>query len=127
MKALIIIAHGSRKAESNNEVVCLAEDLESSGQSGFDLVTCAFNQFGTPTTVNMIDRLAEAGFTDITVLPYFIASGSHVTSDIPETVRVASVKYPAVSFRITPHFGAFRGIKELIIRELAETYTDLQR
>lgn len=121
MKALLILAHGSRKKESNDEVVNLAEDLDQAGKSGFDKVLCAFNQFSEPSAEHQIEALAGLGASSITVLPYFIAAGSHVVTDIPALVREASNRHPGIAFRVTPHFGAFRGVKELIVNELSES------
>lgn len=125
MKALLILAHGSRKKESNDEVMSLAQELDSSGQSGYDRVLCAFNQFSDPSAESQIEVLAAMGATRITVLPYFIAGGSHVVSDIPELVREASKKHPSIAFHITAHFGAFKGVKDLIVQELSMVDRDV--
>lgn len=125
MKALLIVAHGSRKKESNDEVMSLAQELDSSGRSGYDRVLCAFNQFSDPSAESQIEALAAMGATRITVLPYFIAGGSHVVSDIPELVREASTRHPGIAFHITAHFGAFNGVKDLIIQELSVVDRDV--
>lgn len=119
MKALLIVAHGSRKKESNEEVLRLAEDLDNTRDSGFDKVLCAFNQFSKPSVEDQIEALAGLGASSITVLPYFIAAGSHVVMDIPALVKVAEHRYPGVTFKLTPHFGAFQGVKSLIVSEIS--------
>lgn len=119
MKALLILAHGSRKKESNEEVQRLAADLDKAGDSGFDKVLCAFNQFSTPSAEDQIEILVGMGASHITVLPYFIAAGSHVMTDIPELVKAAEQTYSGVTFKMTPHFGAFKGVKALIVNELS--------
>lgn len=118
MKALLILAHGSRKKESNDEILALARELNERPGKPFDKVLCAFNQFSGPTAGEQIKVLAEQGVRDITVLPYFIAAGSHVVSDIPELVREAARTYPDIRFHVTPHLGAFKGIQNLILSEL---------
>jgi sirohydrochlorin ferrochelatase len=115
MNALLIVAHGSRKKESNDEVIQLARDLDAIEESPFDRVLCAFNQFSGPTVDDQIAELAGQGITDITVLPYFIAAGSHVVTDIPERVDQARERYPAIRFNLAQHLGAFTGIKRLIL------------
>lgn len=119
MNALLVLAHGSRKKESNDEVIRLAMELDNHPGSGFDKVLCAFNQFSDPSAAQQIEVLVRMGATKITVLPYFIAAGSHVLTDIPELVNEARRVYPGVSFHLSPHFGAFRGVKDLILNELA--------
>ncbi|MBU1168819.1 MAG: CbiX/SirB N-terminal domain-containing protein [Proteobacteria bacterium] len=119
MKALLILAHGSRKKESNDEVYQLAKSLDDLDDSGFDFVLCAFNQFSSPSAEDQIQVLFEKGVKKIIVLPYFIAAGSHVLTDIPELVRKAKENYPEVLFQVSPHFGAFKGVKNLILSELS--------
>ncbi|GAB6097362.1 hypothetical protein JCM14469_36160 [Desulfatiferula olefinivorans] len=120
MHALLVVAHGSRAKESNEEVIRLAESLNRRPDSGFDTVICAFNQFSEPTAEQQIRVLADRGATTITVLPYFIAAGSHVRVDLPELVETARSAYPQIRFRLSPHFGAFRGVADLIVGELSE-------
>lgn len=118
MKALLILAHGSRKKESNDEIVRLARALDEHPDTSFDKVLCAFNQFSGPTAPEQIKVLADEGVTHITVFPYFIAAGSHVVSDIPELVKDARKTYPRIKFDVSPHLGAFKGIQHLILSEL---------
>ncbi len=118
MKALLILAHGSRKKESNDEVVKLAESLDRTENSGFGKVLCAFNQFSEPSAERQIDILAGLGATHITILPYFIAGGSHVTEDIPRLADEARQNHPGIDFKVTAHLGAFEGVKDLIMREV---------
>jgi sirohydrochlorin ferrochelatase len=120
MNALLILAHGSRQKESNDEIVRLAKELDESGDTGFDTVICAFNQFSPPTAQEQIRRLVDSGVQKITILPYFIAGGSHVKTDIPELIQEAGTIHPHVQFILTPHFGAFKGIKDVIISELSK-------
>ena len=123
MNALLILAHGSRKKESNEEVLRLAEELDRTVGTGFDKVLCAFNQFSSPSAEQQIKVFSELGARRITVLPYFIAAGSHVLSDIPQLVDEAKKIYPDIVFQISPHFGAFKGVKNLIVHELSEITT----
>jgi sirohydrochlorin ferrochelatase len=120
MKALLILAHGSRQKESNDEVMKLAEDLDGRRDSGFSKVLCAFNQFSSPTAEEQIDALVNLGAESVTVLPYFIAAGSHVKTDIPDLVKTAESKHPGVVFILAPHFGAFKGVRDLIVTELSD-------
>ena len=119
MNALLLLAHGSRKKESNDEIIRLAKTLDETPDKGFDKVICAFNQFSPPSAEEQIKQLAVMGATKITVLPYFIAAGSHVLTDIPELVHAAQIQYPGILFQVSPHFGAFNGVKNLILSELS--------
>lgn len=122
MKALLIVAHGSRKRESNEEIFHLAQELGKKAHGDFNVVKAAFIQFTTPLVPDVIGELAEKGVTEMTVLPYFIAGGSHVTSDIPELIADARKAYPKITFTLTTHLGKFEGMVAFILSQIAEKY-----
>lgn len=117
MKVLLVISHGSRKKESNEEIVALEKKMNENIGAGFDRVSCAFLQFANPLFHERVEELVKAGASQITVFPYFIAAGSHVITDIPMLIRVAAEKYPNVRFTTTPHLGKLKGITQLIFSE----------
>lgn len=119
MKALLIIAHGSRKKEYNEEIRRLVKDMEQSEFNRFDFVKCAFNQFAEPTFHEQIEALVNSGATHIKVLPYFIAAGGHVSQDIPELIEGARKDHPSIHIESTPHLGKFSGIIKMILEEVS--------
>lgn len=118
MNGLLIVAHGSRKPESNQEVFELTTRIEAMAAGDFDLVRCAFMQFADPTFEAQVESLVAYGADTIVVFPYFIGSGSHVTADIPALVEAAVDRHPDVSIRVTPHLGNMDGIQELILEQV---------
>lgn len=118
MKALLIVAHGSRKKESNDEIAHLSEKIRTKAPDSFDLVSYAFIQFATPLVPDVIDQLVEDGAKEMIVMPFFIAAGSHVAQDIPQFIDKARKKYPDVTFSLTRHLGKFEGIIDLILSEV---------
>lgn len=119
MKALLIVAHGSRKKESNEEVLDLAGSLDKKARGSFDVVRGAFIQFTTPLVSDVISELVKKGMTEVTVLPYFIAGGSHVTDDIPTVIADARIAYPEITFRLTNHLGKFKGLADFILAQVS--------
>ncbi len=116
MQALIIMAHGSRRLESNQEVEALAVRLLKN--SKFDLVSAAFLELAGPSLPDQIEHMVEAGADTITIFPFFLAPGTHVSRDIPELVRGAETVYPQVKIRLAEHLGAIPGLDELILNSL---------
>ncbi len=115
LKALLLVAHGSRRAASNKEVEILANALTLRATDQYDIVKAAFLELTTPTIEEAITECVEAGATTITILPYFLNSGIHVTTDIPNIVNQASAKYPHILINITPHFGQSEQMVELLL------------
>ena len=118
MKALLLVAHGSRKQSSNAEVAELAQKIASKNHS-FDLVNHGFLELTAPKAFDAIAELVQQGATEMTVLPYFLAAGHHVVSDFPEIMDKAQQDFPAVTFKLLPHLGAMEGMAQWII-ELSE-------
>jgi sirohydrochlorin ferrochelatase len=118
MKALLIIAHGSRRKDSNDEVCRLADRIRENSGPAFKSVTCAFLEISSPQVDSAIADLADEGVTEITVFPYFLAAGSHVFNDIPRIIEEQKERYPTIHFEILPHLGALQGISTLILNHI---------
>ena len=116
MKALLLIAHGSRRESSNDEIRALAVQLRDNPR--FDLVECAFLEMTGPTILQCGGKLAAAGATEIVVLPYFLAAGNHVATDIPVEVALIKQRHQSLKITIAPHLGAATGIGQLIHHHL---------
>jgi sirohydrochlorin ferrochelatase len=119
MKALLIVAHGSRREESNQEVRDLSQRFAKS-QKEFDFVDSAFLEIADPSIPGGLERCIERGAQEIVVLPHFLAAGRHVIKDIPAEVAPIKSRYPHVSFRITPHLGASSIMVDAML-DLAQT------
>jgi len=118
MKALLIISHGSRRADSNNEVFRLTEELRTKSGATIPLVACAFLEIAEPKVQAAIDGLVADGATDILVFPHFLAAGTHVARDIPRELETAGARHPNLTFTLLPHLGALPGLSSLILKML---------
>lgn len=106
MPSLLIIAHGSRRAASNDEVRVLSEVVRAQPGQAYDHVETAFLELAEPSIPDGLSALAARGATEIVAFPYFLAAGTHVAQDIPEAIAAFAVTHPAVKVRLTPHLGA---------------------
>ena len=117
MNALIILAHGSRREESNNEIKVLARDVKSIAKGKFDLVDYAYLEVVEPDLCQAIKNVINAGATEVIVFPYFLNSGNHVKRDIPAMVETAINTYPNCKFKMTECIGMYKGMPELILQQ----------
>jgi sirohydrochlorin ferrochelatase len=115
MKALLVIAHGSRRAESNDEVRQLTEILALRAQDEFPIVRCGFLELAEPSIPDGIELCVQAGASEVVVLPYFLSAGRHVVTDIPHDVRGKQEQYPQVNIRIAPYLGAHDRVSDLLL------------
>jgi len=118
MQALLLIAHGSRREASNQEVRELAKRLEQMIEGQFDLVEPAFLELAEPDIRSGIGRCVQAGARHVTAVPYLLSAGRHVAKDIPDELEVARLLYPDIRIVQTDYLGMHQGIAGLIL-ELA--------
>jgi sirohydrochlorin ferrochelatase len=118
MKALLVVAHGSRRNESNEEVRRLANRIKENAGPAFDLVANAFLEISSPQVDSALADLIDAGATEIKVFPYFLSAGTHVVNDIPRLIQEAKGAHPSIHIEILPHMGALHGIGTMILNQL---------
>jgi len=115
MKALLLVAHGSRRAESNQEVEELTERLRARAGERFAWVGHAFLELAQPSIPEAVAEAAAAGAREVLVLPYFLSAGRHVVKDIPEEVAIALRRHPQLHVQVAPYLGAMAGVSELLL------------
>jgi sirohydrochlorin ferrochelatase len=118
MKALVLVAHGSRREASNDEIRVLTRRLRAADR-GFQHVACAFLELAEPSIPDGLRAAIAAGAEEVVVLPYFLSAGRHVVADIPGDVAVVQAEHPAVPIRIAPYLGAAEGITRLLLEQAA--------
>lgn len=115
MHALLLIAHGSRREASNAEVRELASRLEQIAGERFNCVIPAFLELAEPDIPTGVGLCAKAGATVVTAIPYFLAAGRHVASDIPAELEKAHHLHPAVTIHQSDYLGKHESIIELLL------------
>ncbi len=117
MKALLIVAHGSRREASNEEVRALGEAVAALPDNAYDRVACAFLELAEPSIPDGLLQFIEAGATEITVAPYFLSAGRHVSEDIPAEVDKVRMKHPRVRIELAPYLGASDAMPALLLAQ----------
>ena len=112
---LLIIAHGSRRQASNDEVRQLGERVREIRGAGIAQVEVAFLELAEPGIPEALARCAAQGADEIIVFPYFLAAGTHVANDIPEALTEFSAKQPQIKLHLTSHLGASATLAQTIL------------
>lgn len=112
---LLIIAHGSRRQTSNDEVRRLGRLVAGLRSPSIDHVEVAFLELAEPDIAAGLRRCAMAGATEIVVLPYFLAAGTHVADDIPAELARFADRHPHIHLRLTAHLGASAALPRAIL------------
>ena len=121
MKALLIVAHGSRRPEANEEVRRLAAAVRRRAGGRFDLVKVAFLELTEPTVAEGLEACIAQGAGKVVVAPYLLAFGSHAARDIPRAVSARQKAHPEVDIKVGPHVGLADGMADLILAQADPT------
>ena len=116
--AVLLIAHGSRRAEANHDLVILAE-LVSQRQE-YDLVEVSYLELAKPTILEGGRACVQKGATRVLMLPYFLSAGVHVTNDLEEFRSQLGNEFPQVEFTLCPHLGLHPMMADIVLARLRE-------
>ena len=116
MHILLLVAHGSRRKESNTEIESLSEKISTLEPKEFDKVMPAFLEFASPSIPEAIKECTELGATKVTILPYFLSAGVHITRDIPNEITKASEGSPGLEIKVANYFGSRDEIAQILLK-----------
>jgi sirohydrochlorin ferrochelatase len=114
MKQLLIVAHGSRREASNEEVRVLAAQVAKHLQLSADKVQVAFLELAAPSLATALNDCFTRGVNEVSVLPYFLSSGTHVINDVPREIAAVQTTWPDKVIKVLPHIGAAHSMVNLI-------------
>ncbi len=116
--AVQLIAHGSRRAEANEDLVKLATQLRETGR--FPIVVASYLELAKPLIPQGGRLCVEAGADEVLMLPYFLPAGRHVSDDLPAFRSDFASEFPHVQSRLCPPLGLHPLMTELVLQRLEE-------
>lgn len=118
MDAILLVDHGSRRAEANEKLaelaLALGAYLAASGRAV--LVEHAHMELAEPSIAAAVAGCVERGVTSIVCVPCFLARGRHVSEDIPALFAQALARHPELTFRMASPLSEQPGFLELLAR-----------
>ena len=114
MKALLVVAHGSRRQASNDEVREMTKRLAERAGGEFGDIRCAFLELAEPSIPDGIGQCVDAGANEVIVLPYFLSAGRHVSEDIPAEIAKKRTELNNVTIRNVNYVGALNGMIDML-------------
>src|SRR5579884_3647081 len=101
--ALLLIAHGSREAQANDDLHHLADQLRRQGR--YSIVEPSYLELAEPDIDAGGARCVEQGANRVILVPYFLSAGVHVRRDLSEARTKLAQRFPAVDFRLAEPLG----------------------
>jgi sirohydrochlorin ferrochelatase len=102
-RALLLIAHGSRRPEANADLEFVAAALRERGR--YPIVRVAYLELAEPNIETGGAQCVEAGATEVVLLPYFLSPGVHVIEDLAAARDNLSARFPHVRFVLAEPLG----------------------
>lgn len=118
-RGVLIVGHGSRRAEANHDVRNAARLIGERG--GFSLVEAAFLEIEHPNISEGFKSLIQRGAQTVIVHPYFLSPGRHTRGDLPREVDAVAGCFPGVSYQITEPLSAHSLVIEASLERILET------
>jgi len=121
---VIVVDHGSRRAESNAMLLDVAALFQQ--HSGYAIVEPAHMELAEPSLAAAFDRCVERGARLVVIHPYFLLPGRHWKRDIPALAADAARKHPGVSFLVTAPLGLHPLIAEIMSQRIEHCLSRLR-
>lgn len=102
-KALLLIAHGSRRPEANADLTYIAEEMRKRTQ--YAIVQVSYLELAEPSIAEGGALCVQHGATEVTMLPYFLSPGVHARDDMAEARAALADQFPQVPFRLAEPLG----------------------
>ena len=113
---IIIVDHGSRRAQSNELLEEVAVQFGKRFAERYEIVEPAHMEIAEPSIATAYAACVKRGATRVVVCPFFLGPGKHWTGDIPRLAREAAADYPGTTYHVTMPLG----LDDLILDLLAK-------
>ncbi|MCA9154617.1 MAG: hypothetical protein KDA38_07500 [Planctomycetales bacterium] len=110
--AVIVIDHGSRRAESNRLLESVADMFAEAASC--PIVEPAHMELAEPSLATAFAECVRRGAKRIVIFPYFLAPGRHWNEDIPRLAAEAARSHPGVTYLVTAPIGLHTLMAEIM-------------
>jgi sirohydrochlorin ferrochelatase len=120
--AVLLIAHGSRRKEANDDLVRLAEIVRQRRPDV--LVEASYLELASPSIPEGARNCIEQGAQKVLMLPYFLSAGAHVVSDLQRFRDELAAEFPDAEFTLCPPLGLHPLMADIVFDRLQAGESD---
>jgi sirohydrochlorin ferrochelatase len=113
MLGLLLVDHGSRRAEANAQLEDMAGRVARLRPG--DVVGCCHMEIAAPDIAAGFAALVARGATRVVLLPYLLGDGRHLSADIPRLAAAAAAHHPGVAFALGAALGPHDALARLLL------------
>lgn len=118
VSGIIIVDHGSRRAESNEMLEEVARLFAARFASQYSIVEPAHMEISEPSIATAYGKCVARGAQRVVVCPFFLGPGKHWTSDIPGLTAAAAMAHPGTEYHVTQPLGIDDLILDLLNKRI---------
>jgi sirohydrochlorin ferrochelatase len=120
--ALLLIAHGSRQPEANDDLRHVAQVLRGTDPARMSatIVQASFLELAEPSIPEGARLCIAAGARRVVMLPYFLSAGLHVREDLQRFRDELSAAYPGAEFILAEPLGRHPLLIEIVLERAAK-------
>lgn len=115
---VLLIAHGSRRPEANDDLRQLAELVRT--RSVYQIVEIGYLELAEPTIPQAARACVDRNVKSVLMLPYFLSAGEHVGGDLERFRKELSEEFPDVAFVLCPPLGLHPLIVDIVLDRLEQ-------
>lgn len=114
---VLLIAHGSRNPQANDDLFSLVERFRT---RGFPISEASFLELAKPDILDGGKKCVEKGAALVIMLPYFLSAGIHVVEDLIESKMQLEAFYPSIDFYLAKPLGPHPLLETILEQRLRE-------
>jgi sirohydrochlorin ferrochelatase len=118
MKAILVLAHGSREKQTQDTLEKITEMTKA--QLPNSIIETAYMEFCDINLEKGLNILVEKGAKEIVVVPYFLFEGIHIREDIPGEIKEYLKKHPNVTVTMGKTLGADPRLADVLADRIRE-------
>jgi sirohydrochlorin ferrochelatase len=115
--ALLLIAHGSRHPDANEDLDHVAAGLR---ERGFAIVEPSYLELAAPSIDDAAAQCVERGAGLVILVPYFLSAGIHVLCDLTAARDRLAIRFPEVEFRLAEPLGRHPLLLDVVAARVRE-------
>lgn len=112
MKAVVLLAHGSRDPLWRRPMEAVAERLRAA-QPRLP-VRCAYLELEQPDLDATVQQLVGEGIDQVTIVPMFLGTGKHAREQLPVLVNALRSRHPNMRIVLQPPVGEDPRVLDLL-------------
>jgi sirohydrochlorin ferrochelatase len=110
--AVVLVDHGSRRDQSNRQLLELADRLRH--RDAYDIVEPAHMELAEPSIKTAIDKAVAQGARHIVVCPFLLFEGRHWHQDIPRLAQQAVARHAGVQLCVSDPLGIDNRLLDIV-------------